>query len=351
MTEIEKPALLIESAGALLCSFCPPSSNNCPFPEYRPRVFRALTDIKNLTNYNLILLSPSDVSTVDSSSESQMLDLLIRSFANEGVLLTKFVDDISLSAGSYVVLNGLTSVDFAIKHQLRAIVLNTDLEWKQIIERELEETICFIARDWSEIADYLAFKPRASECVRESSETSIQIKLVLDGSGKSHIATGLAFFDHMLHQLARHSGCDLTVSAKGDLHIDQHHTIEDTALLLGDAFAQALHDKVGIERYGFCLPMDDCIAQVAIDFSGRPWLLWNAEFKREMVGDVPTEMFFHFFKSFCDTAKCNLSISATGENEHHKIEAIFKCFARSIKMAKRHDLSAVDILPSTKGML
>ncbi|HET6990521.1 MAG TPA: imidazoleglycerol-phosphate dehydratase HisB, partial [Bacteroidia bacterium] len=185
---------------------------------------------------------------------------------------------------------------------------------------------------------------------RNTNETQIKIELNLDGKGAAEISTGLAFFDHMLDQLSRHGNLDLKIEAKGDLHIDEHHTIEDTAITLGEAFAKALGDKRGIERYGFCLPMDDCLAQVAIDFGGRPWIEWEAEFKREKIGEMPTELFFHFFKSFSDNAKCNLNIKAGGTNEHHKIEAIFKAFAKAIKMAVKRD-PANNKLPSTKGVL
>jgi len=185
---------------------------------------------------------------------------------------------------------------------------------------------------------------------RKTHETDIQLSLNLDGTGKSNIATGIAFFDHMLDQLARHGGMDLSLEVKGDLEVDEHHTIEDTAIVLGEAFADALGDKLGIERYGFCLPMDDCLAQVAIDFGGRNWLVWETEFKREMIGQMPTEMFMHFFKSFSDGAKANLNIKAEGTNEHHKIEAIFKAFAKAIKVAVKRDPDKM-ILPSTKGSL
>jgi len=186
---------------------------------------------------------------------------------------------------------------------------------------------------------------------RKTKETDIRITVNLDGRGRADIRTGLGFFDHMLEQLARHGACDLTIQVDGDLHIDEHHTVEDTALALGEAFLKALGDKRGIERYGFLLPMDDVLAQVALDFSGRSWLVWDADFARERIGDVPTEMFYHFFKSFSDTAKCNLNIKAEGDNEHHKIEAIFKALARAVKMAVRRDADRMDVLPSTKGML
>jgi len=192
--------------------------------------------------------------------------------------------------------------------------------------------------------------PRTATVQRTTKETDINIQLNLDGTGKGDNHTGIGFFDHMLDQVARHSGADLHVHVQGDLHIDEHHTIEDTALALGEAYAQALGDKRGIERYGFCLPMDDCLLQVALDFGGRPWLVWEADFKREMIGQMPTEMFFHFFKSFSDAAKCNLNIKAEGTNEHHKIEGIFKAFAKAIKMAVRRDFMNQQ-LPTTKGIL
>ena len=191
---------------------------------------------------------------------------------------------------------------------------------------------------------------RKASIRRDTAETKIALEVNLDGTGKAEISTGLNFFNHMLEQIAKHGSINLTINAKGDLHIDEHHTIEDTAITLGEAIAKALGDKKGIERYGFCLPMDDALAQVAIDFGGRNWIVWEAEFTREKVGDVPTEMFFHFFKSFSDAAKCNLNIKAEGDNEHHKIEAIFKAFAKAIKMAAKRDLSNMQ-LPSTKGVL
>jgi imidazoleglycerol-phosphate dehydratase/histidinol-phosphatase len=203
---------------------------------------------------------------------------------------------------------------------------------------------------WQKIYQFLKLGKRETEHRRTTKETDIYIKLNLDGDGKSDIATGLHFFDHMLEQIARHGNLGLTIKAHGDLHIDEHHTIEDTGIALGEAFLSALSDKMGIERYGFCLPMDDCLAQVALDFGGRNWIVWDAEFKREKVGDMPTEMFFHFFKSFSDASKCNLNIKAEGENEHHKIEAIFKAFAKAIKMAVKRDINNMR-LPSTKGLL
>jgi imidazoleglycerol-phosphate dehydratase/histidinol-phosphatase len=210
--------------------------------------------------------------------------------------------------------------------------------------------MAFGSSDWLSIYKELKGASRKISHQRNTKETQITIDLNPDGQGKAEISTGLHFFDHMLEQVARHGGVDLRINAKGDLHIDEHHTIEDTAITLGEAFSKALGDKRGIERYGFCLPMDDALAQVAIDFGGRSWIVWDAEFRREKVGDVPTEMFYHFFKSFSDGAKCNLNIKVEGDNEHHKIEAIFKAFAKAIKMAIKRDLDNMQ-LPSTKGVL
>jgi imidazoleglycerol-phosphate dehydratase/histidinol-phosphatase len=210
--------------------------------------------------------------------------------------------------------------------------------------------MAFEGSNWKDIYAFLKLGNRAAEVRRNTNETEIYIKINLDGMGRSEIQTGLAFFDHMLDQLSRHGQIDLKIDVKGDLNVDEHHTIEDTAIALGEAVNKALGSKLGIERYGFCLPMDDCLAQAAIDFGGRNWLVWDAEFKREKIGDMPTEMFMHFFKSFSDSAKANLNIKAEGTNEHHKIEAIFKAFAKAIKMAVKRDVEKL-VLPSTKGLL
>jgi imidazoleglycerol-phosphate dehydratase/histidinol-phosphatase len=215
---------------------------------------------------------------------------------------------------------------------------------------KIKATAALQTTDWQKIYEFLSIGERTATHRRTTKETDIGIKINLDGKGESKISTGLHFFDHMLDQIARHGNIDLEVNAKGDLHIDEHHTIEDTGIALGEIFAAALGDKRGMERYGFCLPMDDCLAQVALDFGGRNWLVWDADFKREKVGDMPTEMFYHFFKSFSDAAKCNLNIKAEGQNEHHKIEAIFKAFAKAIKMAVKRDADKM-VLPSTKGVI
>jgi imidazoleglycerol-phosphate dehydratase/histidinol-phosphatase len=217
-------------------------------------------------------------------------------------------------------------------------------------EDHIQDTIALETTDWKKIYEFLKLGERVIEHRRSTKETDIFIKINLDGTGEAKVSTGLHFFDHMLDQIARHGSIDLEIIANGDLHIDEHHTIEDTGIALGEIFATALGNKMGIERYGFCLPMDDCLAQAAIDFGGRNWIVWDAEFKREKIGEMPTEMFYHFFKSFSDAAKCNLNIKAEGQNEHHKIEAIFKAFAKAIKKAIKRDVDKM-VLPSTKGLL
>jgi imidazoleglycerol-phosphate dehydratase/histidinol-phosphatase len=251
---------------------------------------------------------------------------------------------------SYVIGDRLTDVMLARNLGCKAIWFNQKTNESELKKEKLQDSVELISTDWAQIARFVIQKPRRAKIVRKTKETDIRIELNLDGSGQCKIDTGLKFFDHMLEQIGRHSGSDLSISVSGDLEVDEHHTIEDTALALGEALRTALDDKRGIMRYGFLLPMDDCRAQVAIDLSGRPWLVWEVEFKREKVGDVPTEMFMHFFKSLSDAAACNLHITATGDNEHHKAEAIFKALARSIKQAKGKDPDSNE-LPSTKGSL
>jgi len=258
---------------------------------------------------------------------------------NIGLLTEYFSEDYDL-ANSYVIGDRLTDMELAKNLGSKAIFIGVEAK-----EAELA------TNDWDEIYKFLKMPPRTAEVIRKTSETEISIKLNLDGSGQCKISTGLHFFDHMLEQLGKHGSTDLEIMVNGDLHIDEHHTIEDTGLALGEAYLKALGSKKGIYRYGFLLPMDDILAQVAIDFGGRPWIVWDAKFDREKIGDMPTEMFFHFFKSFSDTAKCNLNIKAEGENEHHKIEAIFKGLARAIKMAVTIDPKNSNQLPSTKGVL
>jgi len=272
---------------------------------------------------------------------------------NTGLLTKYFSEDYDLK-NSFVIGDRLTDIELAKNLNAKGIFINdnTQLGTSEITVKreELNDFISLETNDWKRIYEFLKLEDRVAEIKRTTNETDIYIKLNLDGEGKSEINTGIAFFDHMLDQIARHGQMDLTINVKGDLEVDEHHTIEDTAIALGEIFREALGNKLGIERYGFSLPMDDCLAQVSIDFGGRNWLVWEADFNREMIGKMPTEMFYHFFKSFTDGAKANLNIKVEGENEHHKIEAIFKAFAKAIKSAVKRD-SAKMILPSTKGML
>jgi imidazoleglycerol-phosphate dehydratase/histidinol-phosphatase len=269
-------------------------------------------------------------------------------------LLSKYFSEDYDLENSFVIGDRLTDIELAKNLNAKGIYINdnTNLGTNEITVKreELDNYIALETNDWEEIYRFLKVKERTGSIKRNTNETKIEIDLNLDGTGKSNVDTGLAFFDHMLDQIARHGQLDLNIKVNGDLEVDEHHTIEDTAIALGELFNKVLSSKLGIERYGFCLPMDDCLAQVAIDFGGRNWLVWEADFKREMIGKMPTEMFLHFFKSFTDGAKCNLNIKAEGTNEHHKIEAIFKAFAKAIKMAVKRDVEKM-ILPSTKGML
>lgn len=269
-------------------------------------------------------------------------------------MLTAYFSEQYDLENSFVIGDRLTDMELAKNLGAKGIFINDETrlgtEEISISEKELEQHIALETNDWRRIYEFLILEARVFTIERKTKETDIRIQLNLDGTGKAAIDTGLKFFDHMLDQLARHGQLDLGITVDGDLEVDEHHTIEDTAIALGEAFHQALGSKLGIERYGFSLPMDDCLAQVTLDFGGRNWLVWEADFKREKVGDMPTEMFQHFFKSFSDAAKANLNIKAEGTNEHHKIEAIFKAFAKAIKMAVKRDVEKM-VLPSTKGML
>jgi imidazoleglycerol-phosphate dehydratase/histidinol-phosphatase len=289
--------------------------------------------------------------------------LIDKSFASENKptrkpgtgMFTKYINNPDYDlANSLVIGDRITDVQLAKNLGCKAMWLNNDpdLGGSEIKDtlNSLQSTIVLETTEWKKIYEFLKLGNRHIKHERNTNETKISIELNLDGTGKTEINTGLNFFNHMLDQLGRHSSSDLKIGATGDLHIDEHHTIEDTAIALGEAFAKALGNKAGIGRYGFTLPMDDCLAQVAIDFGGRSWLVWDAKFTREMIGDLPTEMFYHFFKSFSDAAKCNLNIKVEGENEHHKIESIFKALAKSIKMAVKRDIDNMQ-LPTTKGIL
>ena len=336
--------------------------------EFIPRAISNLRKIAEETDYRLVMVTNQDGLGTDTFPEDtfwpaheKMLSIL----EGEGIrfaeilidrtreedhaptrkpgtaLLTHYLEGDYDLTNSYVIGDRLSDVQLAKNLGAQAIYIS---------EQSSDEAV-LSTTDWDAIYQRLRLPVRAAQVVRTTRETDIRILLTLDGQGTTQIDTGLGFFDHMLDQLGKHSGANLQIEVEGDLHIDEHHTIEDTALALGEAYLQAIGDKKGINRYGFLLPMDDALAQVAVDFGGRPWLVWEADFQREKVGDVPTEMFFHFFKSFSDAAKCNLNIKVQGDNEHHKIEAIFKAFAKAIKMAVQQDIRNLDILPSTKGAL
>lgn len=346
--------------------------------EFYPKVFNFLGRIAKEMDYSLVMVTNQDGLGTDSFPEGNFWpthNFLINAFENEGIVFDEILIDRSFPSdnaptrkprtsllthyikgdfdlkNSYVIGDRLTDMELAKNLGAKAIfIANDEALGAEEAQGDLSKTIDFKSIDWEEIYRFLKLKARTVSRVRKTHETSIDLTLNLDGTGKSEISTGIAFFDHMLDQLSRHGGMDIRLNVQGDLQVDEHHTIEDTAIVLGEAFAEALGDKLGIERYGFCLPMDDCLAQVAIDFGGRNWLVWETEFKREMIGQMPTEMFMHFFKSFSDGAKANLNIKAEGTNEHHKIEAIFKAFAKAIKMAIQRDPDKM-ILPSTKGSL
>lgn len=333
--------------------------------EFYPGVFQWLSRIAHELDYELVMVTNQDGLGTASFPEDTFHpahDKIIQAFKNENIefsevfidktfpkdnaptrkpgtaMLTKYMNGTYDLANSYVIGDRASDIELAKNLGTKGIFIGDELP-----EADLS------TKDWKDIYQHLKAKPRTAQVTRKTKETNIQIDLNLDGAGKGDMNTGLGFFNHMLDQLAKHGNMDLSIQVKGDLHIDEHHTIEDTALALGEAFLAALGSKKGIARYGFLLPMDDCLSQVAIDFGGRPWLVWEAEFKREKIGEMPTEMFVHFFKSFSDTAKCNLNIKSEGSNEHHKIESIFKAFAKAIKMAvAQTDNYAI---PSTKGTL
>jgi imidazoleglycerol-phosphate dehydratase/histidinol-phosphatase len=348
---------------------------------FYPNVFQYLAKIATELNYELVMITNQDGLGTSSFPEDNfwpIQNFIVQTFKNEGVefsevvidktfakdnaptrkpntgLLTKYFNKEYDLNRSFVIGDRLTDIELAKNLGAKGIFINDDTNLGTdeitIKREELNKHIVLETNDWKRIYKYLKLKDRIAEIKRITHETEIYIKVNLDGTGKSEIDTGIPFFDHMLDQISRHGQMDLNIHVIGDLEVDEHHTIEDTAIALGEVFANALSSKLGMERYGFSLPMDDCLAQVSIDFGGRNWLVWEVEFKREMIGKMPTEMFFHFFKSFTDGAKANLNIKADGSNEHHKIEAIFKAFAKAIKSAIKRDPDKM-ILPSTKGMI
>lgn len=344
--------------------------------EFYPKVFRNLGFIRSKLDFEFAMVTNQDGLGTSSFPEETFWpvhNLVMKTFENEGItfdevfidrsfpednaptrkprtgMLVKYIDNPDYDmAGSFVIGDRYTDVELAKNLGCKAILLQDDR--LSLKEKGLEDYCVLATRDWDKIAEFLFAGERVAEVKRTTKETDIYIKVDLNGSGKCDIATGLGFFDHMLEQIGKHGNLDLTIRVKGDLEVDEHHTIEDTAIALGECIAKALGDKRGIERYGYCLPMDDCLCQVALDFGGRPWLVWEAEFKREKIGEMPTEMFLHFFKSLSDAAKMNLNIKAEGQNEHHKIEGIFKALARAIKMAVKRDIYHFEV-PSSKGSL
>lgn len=371
---MKKRALFIDRDGTLVIE--PPIDyqlDSLEKLEFYPKVFRNLYFIKKNLEFEFVMVTNQDGLGTNSFPEdtfwpahNKMLKalegegitfdeiLIDRSFPEDNAptrkprtgLVTHYMNSDYDLEKSFVIGDRLTDVELAKNMGAKAIFLNE----KQEVPTELKDVCVLQTEDWDEVTEFLFAGERRAEVKRATKETDIFIALNLDGKGKTDISTGLKFFDHMLDQIGKHSGMDLTIKVNGDLEVDEHHTIEDTGIALGEALLKALGDKRGIERYGYSLPMDDCLCSVALDFGGRAWLVWDANFKREKVGDMPTEMFMHFFKSMSDAAKMNLNIRAEGENEHHKIEGIFKALARAIKMAKKRDIFNYE-LPSTKGVI
>ena len=374
-----KKILFIDRDGTLVLEPDDEQIDSLEKLEFYPEVFTYLGKISKELDYELVMVTNQDGLGTKSFPEEFFWpahNKLLNSLKNEGVtfseifidrsfpndnastrkprtgMLTNYLDNSEYNLSeSYVIGDRISDMELAKNLNSKGILINIDnIKLKEETKNDFDDVISLKTNSWSEIYSHLKLKDRVVKKKRKTNETDIVMNLNLDGKGKSTIDTGISFFDHMLDQLARHGGVDLDLKINGDLDVDEHHTIEDTGIILGEAFHDALGEKIGIERYGFCLPMDDCLAQVSIDFGGRSWLVWEAEFKREMIGKMPTEMFMHFFKSFCDGAKANLNIKAEGKNEHHKIEAIFKAFARTIKQAIKRDPEKM-ILPSTKGNL
>ena len=374
----KKRALFIDRAGTLVVE--PPVDYQLDSLEklqFVPKVFRNLSFIREKLDFEWVMVTNQDGLGTDSFPEETFWpahNKMLQAFAGEGIvfdaicidrsfpeenlptrkpgtaMLTAYLDGSYDMSASFVIGDRLTDMQLARNLGCRGILYGDSSMQVAVDEAGLAEVCVLITDDWDKISEYLFAGERRAEVRRTTSETDVFVSLNLDGNGRGDISTGIGFFDHMLDQIARHSGIDLTVRCQGDLQVDEHHTIEDTGIALGEAIARALGDTRAIERYGFCLPMDDSLCTVALDFGGRAWLVWNAVFYREKIGDMPTEMFLHFFKSLSDAARMNLTVKAEGENEHHKIEGIFKAFARSLKMALRRDISHYE-LPSTKGLL
>jgi len=363
-----KKVLFIDRDGTLITE--PPADfqvDSLEKLEFYPGVFQNLSKIAKELDFELVMVTNQDGLGTKSFPFEDFIkphEKMLKAFENEGIIFNDILIDKSFEyenlptrkpetgmLGKYIYGDYDLENSFIIGDRLTDIQLAKNLKSKAIFINPIQNKDAELTTEsWNEIYQYLKDIPRKAKVSRKTNETDIEIEVNLDGSGNSDISTGLHFFDHMLEQISKHGNLDLKIKANGDLHVDEHHTIEDTGIVLGEAISKALGKKKGIERYGFLLPMDDCLAQVAIDFGGRAWLVWDANFKREKVGDLPTEMFEHFFKSFTDSAKCNVNIKAEGENEHHKIESIFKAFAKAIKMAVNQSDQNFN-LPSTKGSL
>lgn len=379
-----KKVLFIDRDGTLIHE-APPTYQLDSFDKltFYPHVFEYLRRIATELDFELVMPTNQDGMGTDAFPENTFWPLhnfVLKSFENENIrfsevlidrtypheqaptrkpgtgMFTRYINNPEYDlVNSFVIGDRITDIQLAKNLGCKGIWLNNDAqlgaaEIRDKVDELRQSTIVLETTEWKRIYEFLKLGSRTVTHERNTNETKIRVELNMDGNGKASVSTGLGFFDHMLEQIARHGRIDLVIEAKGDLHIDEHHTIEDTGIALGEAFAKALSDKRGMERYGFALPMDEAEAKVLIDFGGRNWIVWNAEFKREKIGEMPTEMFFHFFKSFSDAAKCNLNIECRGENEHHKIEAIFKAFAKAIRMAIRRDPFS-HYLPSTKGVL
>lgn len=374
-----KRALFIDRDGTLVIE--PPVDyqlDSLEKLEFYPKVFRNLYFIRKQLDFELVMVTNQDGLGTSSFPEDTFWpahNKMLKALEGEGIVFDDILIDRSFPednspnrkprtgmlgnylggeydlANSYVIGDRLTDMQLAVNLGAKGIWLRpSDEEASRLLAENPSILPVLITEDWDKVTEYLFAGERRAIVQRTTKETDIYVEVNLDGTGKTEISTGLGFFDHMLDQIGKHSGMDLVIRVKGDLNVDEHHTIEDTAIALGEALLKALGDKRGIERYGYCLPMDDCLCSVALDFGGRPWLVWDAEFHREKVGDMPTEMFLHFFKSLSDAARMNLNIKAEGANEHHKIEGIFKALARSVKMAIRRDIYKYE-LPSTKGLL
>jgi len=371
---MKKRALFIDRDGTIVIE--PPADyqlDSFEKLEFYPEVIHNLYFIRKNLDFEFVMVTNQDGLGTSSFPEDTFWpthNLMLKTLQGEGItfddilidrsfpednaptrkprtgMLDKYITGEYDLEHSFVIGDRMTDVELAKNLGSKAIFLRDDME----IPSELSDVCVLQTTDWDMVSEFLFAGERKAEVKRTTKETDIYVGLNLDGKGNCDISTDLSFFDHMLDQIGKHSGMDLTIKVKGDLNVDEHHTIEDTAIALGEAIYSALGNKRGIERYGFCLPMDDCLCSVALDFGGRAWLVWNAEFKRERVGDMPTEMFLHFFKSLSDSAKMNLNIKAEGANEHHKIEGIFKAFARALKMAKKRDIFNYE-LPSTKGVI